>query len=120
MVKKILVIDDEPDILKVVIFRLQKDGFEIKTATEGHQALELVRAENLDQILLDITLPGLNGYEICSQIKDDEKLKNIPVLFLTASTPSEGFAERVKEVGANGYVFKPFEYDMLLEEIKKF
>ncbi|MDP8266877.1 MAG: response regulator [Candidatus Aceula meridiana] len=120
MVKKILVVDDEPDILKVIIFRLQKDGFEVKTASEGHQAMEIVRAEKFDLVLLDITLPGLNGYEICSQIKADENLKPIPVLFITASTPSEGFQERVEQVNANGYVFKPFDYDALLEKIKEF
>ena len=119
MVKKILVVDDEPDILRVVIYRLQKDGFEIKTAVDGKKALAIIQEEPFDLILLDITLPELNGYEVCKSLKGDDKVKHIPVVFLTASMASEGFEERAQEVGASGYVFKPFDYEDLLREIKK-
>ena len=120
MVKKILVVDDEPDILKVVLYRLQKEGFEIKTAIDGKEALDIIHKESFDLILLDITLPELNGWEVCRNLKSDEKVKHIPVIFLTASMPTEGFEERAQDVGVNGYVFKPFEYKVLLEEIKKY
>ncbi len=119
MAKKILVVDDEPDILKVVIFRLQKEGYEVKTAIDGQMAIDMLSEERPDMVLLDITLPLLNGFEVCKRIKSDENLKDIPVMFLTASTASEGFKERAESVGSQGYMFKPFDYELLLEKVKK-
>ena len=119
MSKKVLVVDDEPDILKVVIFRLKKEGYDVKTAINGEMALEMLAQDRPDIVLLDITLPLLNGYEVCKRIKADENLKDIPVMFLTASTASEGFKERAMGVGAQDYMFKPFDYELLLEKIKK-
>ncbi len=119
MPKKILAVDDEPDILKVIFFRLKGAGYDVKTAIDGDQALEMLAQEKPDLILLDITLPTLSGYEVCKRVKSDEKLKDIPVIFLTASTASEGFKERAEEAGAQGYMFKPFEFDVLLAEINR-
>ncbi|MDD3374144.1 MAG: response regulator [Candidatus Omnitrophica bacterium] len=119
MSKKILAVDDEPDILKVVIFRLKKEGYDIKTAINGQMALDMIAEDRPDLILLDITLPVLNGFEVCRRIKADEHSKDIPVMFLTASTASEGFKERAAEAGAQDYMFKPFDYDELLAKIKK-
>lgn len=119
MFKRILVVDDEPDILKVIIFRLKKEGYEVKTAINGQVALDMIAQERPDIILLDITLPLLNGYEVCKKIKTNDCHKDIPVMFLTASTGSGGFKERAAEAGAQDFMFKPFDYDLLLEKIKK-
>ena len=119
MAKKILAVDDEPDILKVVIFRLKKIGYEVITAIDGKEALDLAERERPDLILLDLRLPIINGYEVCQKIKADEKLKKIPVILLTASTSSE-FAEKMKEYQADDYLVKPFEPEELLTKIKKF
>ncbi|MDP8264494.1 MAG: response regulator [Candidatus Aceula lacicola] len=119
MSKKILAVDDEPDILKVVIFRLKKEGYDVRTAINGQMALDMIADERPDIVLLDITLPLLNGIEVCKRIKADDNFKSIPVMFLTASTASEGFKERAAEAGAQDYMFKPFDYEELLEKIKK-
>ena len=117
--KKILVVDDEPDILKVVTFRVKKLEYEVVTATNGQEALDLIQKEEPDLILLDIELPVMNGYEVCQRIKTNEKLKHIPIIFLTASSASK-IAEKVKEFNADDYLIKPFDSEELLKKIKNF
>ena len=79
--KKILVVDDEPDILSVIAFRLKKSGYEIVTAGDGKETLDLMQNWKPDLILLDIQLPVMDGYEVCRRIKADEELKHIPIVF---------------------------------------
>ena len=117
--KKILVVDDEPDILKVVTFRVKKLEYEVVTATNGQEALDLIQKEEPDLILLDIELPVMNGYEVCQRVKTNEKLKHIPIIFLTASSASK-IAEKVKEFNADDYLIKPFDSEELLKKIKNF
>ena len=117
--KKILVVDDEPDILKVVTFRVKKMEYEVVTATNGQEALDLIQKEEPDLILLDIRLPVMNGYEVCQRVKTNEKLKHIPIIFLTASSASK-IAEKVKEFNADDYLIKPFDFEELLKKIKNF
>lgn len=119
MTKKILVVDDEPDILKVVTFRVKKLEYEVVTATNGQEALDLIQKEEPDLILLDIELPVMNGYEVCQRVKTNEKLKHIPIIFLTASIASK-IAEKVKEFNADDYLIKPFDSEELLKKIKNF
>ena len=117
--KKILIVDDEPDILKVVTFRVKKLEYEVVTATNGQEALDLIQKEEPDLILLDIELPVMNGYEVCQRVKTNEKLKHIPIIFLTASSASK-IAEKVKEFNADDYLIKPFDSEELLKKIKNF
>ncbi len=117
--KKILVVDDEPDILKTVSFRLEKASYEILTATNGQEALNLVWEKRPDLILLDLALPGIDGYEVCKRLRADETLKNIPIIFLTASQPYR-IKEKVKGFDADDYLIKPFEAEELLAKVKKF
>ena len=117
--KKILIVDDEPDILKVVTFRVKKLEYEVVTATNGQEALDLIQKEEPDLILLDIELPVMNGYEVCQRVKTNEKLKHIPIIFLTASSASK-IAEKVKEFNADDYLIKPFDSKELLKKIKNF
>ncbi len=118
MGKKILIVDDELDILKLTAFRLAKFGYEILTAIDGQDALDLLKKEIPDFIFLDLYLPVISGYDVCKRIKADEKLKNIPVVLFTAT--SIHVAEEAKEVGADDYIIKPFEPEALIEKIKKF
>ena len=120
MAKRILVIDDEPDIVKVVVFRLKKEGYDLQVAVDGQHGVDLARTRKPDLILLDITLPKMNGYEVCAQIKADEAIKHIPIIFMTASMSTGSFYERFATTGAQGYVFKPFDFQHLLNEIHKF
>ena len=119
MPKKILIVDDEIDILKVVTFRLKKAGYEVLTAVNGKEALDSIRDKRPDLILLDLRLPIMDGYEVCRQVKTDETLKNIPIIFLTASQ-AEKIKEKVKGFDAEDYLIKPFEPEDLLKKVKKF
>lgn len=118
MGKKILIVDDEPDLLRVACFRLEKSGYQILSAVNGQEALELAGKESPDLVLLDVRLPLVGGPEVCSRIKKDEKLKHIPVLLFTASTQS--INERVAACGAQGYILKPFSTEELFDKIKEF
>jgi CheY-like chemotaxis protein len=111
--KKILVVDDEPGILKVTSLRLEKLGYNVLTAVDGKEALDTIRSENPDLVLLDLVMPFMNGAEVCEQIKNDTALKHIPVILFTASGSCAMTAEKVKKVGADDYIVKPFEPEEL-------
>ena len=119
MAKKILVVDDEPDILKVVVFRLEKAGYKVTAAEDGQKALDSVQREKPDLILLDLRLPVIDGYEVCKRLRSDEAFKKIPIIFLTAST-APTIIEKTKEYKADDYLIKPFEPDDLLKKVEKF
>jgi len=120
MAKKILVVDDEPDILKVVTFRLRKAGYEVMTANDGKQALDILRSSpDFDLIVLDLLMPVMDGYELNGIIKEDENLKDIPVIFLTASVRASELAEQWISLKADRFILKPFEPEEFLELVKK-
>ncbi len=115
--KKILIIDDEPAILLVSRRRLEANGYEIITAVNGKEGIEKAAACEPDLILLDVIMPGLDGYEVCRRLKSSGKTREIPVIIFTASSPQDDSDERAIEVGAEGYLTKPFESDDLLSII---
>ncbi|MBU1854023.1 MAG: response regulator [Candidatus Omnitrophica bacterium] len=115
MGKKILVVDDEPDLLEIAVFRLKKAGYEIITAIDGNQALDIISSIPLDLVLLDLLLPGINGVEVSRRIKTDRSLCHIPVILFTASTID--IREKNKEALADDYLTKPFDLDVLLRKI---
>ncbi|MEW6170560.1 MAG: response regulator [Candidatus Omnitrophota bacterium] len=119
MNKKILVVDDEPDILKVITFRLKKINCEIFTAIDGLDALKIAQEIKPDIILLDILLPNMDGREVCLNIKNNPELKNIPIIFMTASAISDT-VRIMKECFADDYLIKPFEPEELFEKVKKY
>lgn len=118
MPKKILLIDDEPEILKVLAKRLQDAGFEVITAADGIEGLDKARATSPDLILLDILMPKIDGFDVCRLLKFDDRYKNIPIILLTAKT-QDADKETGKKVGANGYITKPFESSDLIAKIKE-
>lgn len=111
MAKKILIVNDDPDIVKVVTARLKKLNYELMVATDGQQAVDLAQQYQPDLIVMDYHLPILNGMEAIRIIKKDEQLKNIPVLLLTASLN----VSEIKAVEADDYI----EMVDLIEKIKK-
>lgn len=117
MNKKILFVDDEPDVLKVATFRLKKAGYEVVTAVNGKEALELVKKEKFGLIFLDLRLPFIDGMQVCTTIKSDENTRAMPVILFTASL--NDLEKRVKECNAQGYLLKPFEPQQLLDMVKK-
>jgi len=116
--KRVLIIDDEPDILKVTLFRVKKAGYEVLTATTGKQGLEMAEKEMPDLIFLDLGLPEMPGEEVCLALKTAENLKKIPVIIFSAS--SDKIKEVHETVKADDYLVKPFETADLLAKIKKF
>lgn len=117
MSKKILVVDDEPDVLRVLTFRLKRIGYDVISATDGKEALVLAMEEIPDVILLDLVLPEIDGYEVCRRIRADEKVKHIPIIFLTASI-ALSMSAQIETCGADDYVIKPFDFYELEKKIK--
>ncbi len=117
--KKILVIDDEGDILKLARIRLEANGYEVITLDSGERAVEVASAEKPDLILLDVILPGKNGCDVCRDLKAKEATRSIPVIIFTAHYPEEEYIKISSgEIGANDYILKPFEIQTLLAKIR--
>ncbi|MFH1440656.1 MAG: response regulator [Candidatus Omnitrophota bacterium] len=116
--KKILLVDDEKDLVETVVFQLEASGYEVITAYDGQEALEKARKDNPDLIVLDLMLPKIDGYKVCRMLKFDEKYKNIPIIMFTARAQEQD-KKLGLEVGANGYITKPFELEVLLAKIKE-
>lgn len=115
--KKILVVDDEPDLVAFVKLRLEAHNYSVVTAKDGKEALSVFDKEKPDLVLLDILMPKIDGLKVCQTIRKDPSKARIPIIMLTAKDRSDDI-HKAKEVGANGYIVKPFEAATLLFEIK--
>jgi len=113
---KILVADDEPDILKLVKYTLERHGYEIIPAENGKVAVEFAVQQLPDLIILDVMMPIMNGYDACSKIKEQPETKNIPVIMLSAKTQQTEIS-RGMQSGAEGYLRKPFTPKELLAQV---
>ena len=113
----LLIVDDEPKNLQVLGTILKKKSHIIAVATNGQQALDMVIKRKPDLILLDVMMPGLNGYETCARLKENSETRDIPVIFLTAKYQPEDIVKGF-ETGAVDYVTKPFNTAELLARIK--
>jgi len=120
MPKKILVVDDEPDIMDVATVRLRHLGYEIMPAVDAEEALTYLQNDTPDLILLDLLLPKMQGDELCKKLKSDDKYKDIPIILFTASAIRTSLPEDIKEMGADDCIMKPFEPEELLFKVKKF
>jgi len=116
---KVLIIEDEPDIMELVQVTLSGDDYHLLEARDGEKGLELGTTQHPDLILLDIMLPKLDGYEICRRLKADKKTSHIPVVMLTAFGQKREIEEGYK-VKADDYIVKPFEPLKLRQRVKKF
>jgi DNA-binding response OmpR family regulator len=118
MKKRILIIEDEEDLITTLIFRLESEGYEVMTAMDGESGLDKAKRENPDLILLDLMLPKMNGYRVCLSLKGDIKFKNIPIIIFTARA-EETDKKKSEEAGADAYIAKPFEPAVLMSKIKE-
>ncbi len=116
---KILIVDDEKDIVESLSFMLQTKGYEIICAYDGEEGLKLAKEASPDLIMLDVMMPKINGYKICRLLKYDAKYKNIPIIMLTARS-QENDKLIGEETGANEYITKPFEFSDVLDAIHKY
>ena len=116
--RKILFVDDEPDLVQLVSLRLQAGGYEVAVARDGQEALDQVKKVQPDLIILDLMLPKIEGYKVCRLLKFDERYKGIPVLIFTARAQAEDI-QMAMECGADAYLTKPFEVEALLGKLKE-
>lgn len=114
---KILVVDDEEDILELVRYNLVRDGYEVVTALSGEEALKAVAKAPLDLIVLDLMLPGIDGLEVTRRFKQNPEVKDIPIVMLTAKGEEADIVTGL-ELGADDYVTKPFSPRILIARIK--
>lgn len=114
---KILVVDDEQGIVDLMVDNLSDDGYDVISATNGASALVLIYRERPDLVLLDLMIPVVNGYEVLRELRRNPTTKNLPVILMTAVSPSEG-EEAAVQLGANRYVTKPSKRGSILRVIK--
>lgn len=117
IVSSILVVDDDPEVNQLIEFILLDEGYNVTTASSGNEVLHFENLRFIDLILLDINMPGLNGYEICSKLKESYKTKDIPIIFLTGRTLPE---DKIKgfSCGALDYITKPFNGTEMVTRVK--
>lgn len=113
----ILVIEDEKDIRELITFNLKMDGYNVITSINGEEGLQYSSLHNPDLILLDVMLPGINGFQFCSTIRKSKNLKDIPVIIITALGDEKNIVKGL-EKGADDYITKPFSNKVLLARIK--
>jgi two-component system alkaline phosphatase synthesis response regulator PhoP len=115
--EKILVVDDEEDILELVKYNLERDGFQVKCAESGEQAMASIRREVPDLVVLDLMLPGIDGLEVARRLKHDQKTAGIPIVMLTAKGEEADIVTGL-ELGADDYIAKPFSPRILIARVK--
>jgi len=116
--KRILIVDDEEDILDVLRFRLEANNYEVLSASDGQEGLNKAKSEKPDLIILDLMLPKLDGYKVCRMLKFDESYKSIPIIIFTARAQKKD-EEFDMEMGADAYIAKPFEPAILLGKMEE-
>lgn len=116
---KILIVDDERDIVETLSFMLKAKGFECISAYDGEEGLNLAKNSSPNLVILDVMMPKINGYKICRLLKFDQKYKDIPIIMITARSQEEDKLIG-EETGADEYITKPFEFSEVLEKINKY
>jgi len=115
--KTVLLIEDEPNIIEAVSFILSREGWQVKTHSNGHDAVDAVRARNPDLVILDVMLPGKNGFDILQDIRADAAMAALPVLMLTARG-QEKDRELAERFGVSRFMTKPFSNADVLDAVR--
>jgi DNA-binding response OmpR family regulator len=118
MTKKVLIADDEPNILISLEFLMKREGWQVCVARDGVEALAAIQSERPDLVLLDVMMPGKSGFEVCAALRADERLAGIKVLMLTAKGRDTDVAQGLG-VGADGYMTKPFSTKELAARVRE-
>lgn len=113
----ILVVDDEPDVIEIVRFRLEKDGHSILTAPDGQSGLAMAFGSHPDLMILDVMMPGIDGFEVLFQLKNNPRTQNLPIIMLTAKTDLSSISKGWG-LDVDNYVTKPFNVDELAKTVK--
>lgn len=117
MTKKILAVDDDPDILTLIRYNLEKEGYKVSTAESGEEALEKTRKSKADLLILDLMMPGMDGLEVCRILKSDVSTRGIPVMMLTAKSEETDIVVGL-ELGGDDYLTKPFSPKVLAARVR--
>ena len=117
MPKKILVVDDEPDLVHMIKSVLEKDGYEVITASDGHQALNTIKAMAPDLMIVDLTMPVMSGWHFSSKVRQDERYKKTPIIVLSGLIEHEKEPQQFET--ADVYMAKPFDVFKLAEKVKE-
>jgi len=115
--KRVLVVDDEPDIVTLVAYNLRKEGYAVLSAVDGGEALSIIRKSLPDLVVLDLMLPGIHGLELCRMLREDPRTRGIPVIMLTAKSEEPDRVQGL-EAGADDYLAKPFSPRELIARVK--
>ena len=118
MTKKIVLAEDEPQIARLIEFKLNKEGYSVIWKENGEEALKAIKEHKPDLILLDIMMPVMGGYEVLRRLKEDENLKSVPVIMLTARAQEKDVVKGI-DMGAEDYITKPFHPAELLARVKR-
>jgi two-component system, OmpR family, alkaline phosphatase synthesis response regulator PhoP len=118
MAKRILIVDDEPDIVTSLEFLMEREGFEVEVAVDGEAALKAAEARPPDLVLLDIMLPKMNGFELCQKLRADPKWRGVKIVMLTAKGRESEIAKGLA-LGADVYVTKPFSTKELVAQVQQ-
>ncbi|MCX8118912.1 MAG: response regulator [Desulfobacterota bacterium] len=122
MAKKILIVDDDPDLVEAVSMILEAKNYEVSAAYGGIEGLQKARSESPDLIVLDVMMPDKDGYAVCKELKADPQLRNIPVLLLTAVVSKIATTRYTQQMGmeteADDYIDKPVEPEVLVKRIE--
>jgi two-component system phosphate regulon response regulator PhoB len=113
----ILIVDDEEDILELLNYNLSREGYKVISATTGEEGLKLARTKSPDLMILDLMLPGVDGLEVCRELKSDKNTANIPIIMLTAKSEEADMVTGL-ELGADDYIPKPFSPRVVLARMK--
>ncbi len=118
MTRKIVLAEDEPQIARLIEFKLKKEGYQVIWKENGEEALKAIKMDKPDLILLDIMMPVMDGYEVLRRLKEDENLKSVPVIMLTARAQEKDVVKGI-DLGAEDYITKPFHPAELLVRVKR-
>ncbi len=116
--KKILVVDDEPNVVRTLTFVLKKEGYEVSSAVDGEEAMARVRESKPNLMLLDVMMPKKNGYQVCQEIKSNSSLSDIRIVMLSAKG-QEADREKALNLGADEFITKPFSPMGVVEKVKE-
>lgn len=117
MSKRVLIVDDEPNIVISVEFLMKREGFEVSVARDGEEGLAAIRQQRPDLVVLDVMMPKLNGFEVCEAVRTDPDLSGVRILMLTAKG-REAEIKKGIELGADAYMPKPFSTRELVDKVK--
>lgn len=116
--KKILVVDDEPNVIKSLTFVLSKEGYKVSSAVDGEDAIAKIQESKPNLMFLDVMMPKKNGYEVCQDVKSDSSLRDIHIIMLTAKG-QEADREKGLNAGADEFMAKPFSPIMVIDKVKE-